>query len=277
MCTLRIAKHTFTEHDSTIRAANHTYYVQRCRDASIYSVARVATRAIILLQCVCSLTGLKWFENSYRSAVRALSCEFYRLCRCWPGGIGAERVHRRTGWRRREGGMSAISELWLYFKSNCIGSTFTQSFYQSPLRLVAWKGAKLQCINLMRGDVLILRINFKELRRTAPLARFVQIHFVSAEFFGGNRAAATIGTLPAPPIDLPLTVSRIRAPCFRVTIAPTGNFNCDSPLMCGNSGELIVCANSFDTREMAPLSIERSSELDIVFSHCDACTYSLVV
>lgn len=32
--------------------------------AAIYLTVRVATLAIILLQCVCSLTGLKWLENS---------------------------------------------------------------------------------------------------------------------------------------------------------------------------------------------------------------------
>lgn len=123
------------------------------------------------------------------------------------------------------------------------------------------------------------RINFtNKFQRTlanAPSTRFVQIHFVNAEFFGGNRAAAIIGTLPVPPIDLPLTVSRIRAPCFRVTIVLTGNLNCDLPLMRGNFSELIVCANSFDTREMVPLLIERSSELNIIFSKRSACTYSL--
>lgn len=60
------------------------------------------------------------------------------------------------------GGGAQFRPLWLYFKSNCIGTRAREAFCQSPLRLVAWKGAKLQCINLMRVDVLILQINFKE-------------------------------------------------------------------------------------------------------------------
>lgn len=56
----------------------------------------------------------------------------------------------------------AISSALIILQKQLYRPACTRSFCQSPLRLVAWKGAKLQCINLMRVDVLILRINFKE-------------------------------------------------------------------------------------------------------------------
>lgn len=116
--------------------------------AAIYLAARVATLAIIPFTMCLQPNGIEVVRKFGRASF-VRSCLVMRiLSERGEGGGGGEGAQFRP--------------LWLYFKSNCIGTRAREAFCQSPLRLVAWKGAKLQCINLMRVDVLILQINFKE-------------------------------------------------------------------------------------------------------------------
>lgn len=112
--------------------------------AAIYLAARVATLAIIPFTMCLQPNGIEVVRKFGRASF-VRSCLVMRILSGGGGGGGAQ-----------------FRPLWLYFKSNCIGTRAREAFCQSPLRLVAWKGAKLQCINLMRVDVLILQINFKE-------------------------------------------------------------------------------------------------------------------